>query len=137
MVGGPGVTEHPTGEQVLDRRKVVFQDARCAYADRRAAASAVLSANLEPSAPLLTGVDGLHLWIPLPPGCDMVAVLEDTARSGFLAAASDPFYVHPGHDRYIRPNAGTRPSEIASAAAEAICTAIEQVSSRTVTILTP
>lgn len=115
----------------------LLHDARNAYAERRAAAAAALSANLEPSAPLLTGVDGLHLWIPLPPACDTVAVLEEVARAGFLAAASDPFYVHPGHDRYIRLNAGTTSPANASAAAEAICAAIERVSSRATTILTP
>ena len=112
----------PELDAALDR-------ARTAYAERREAAARAIDEGLAPlGGGASPGDDGLHVWVRLPADCDSAGVLAETAQRGFLAAPGGSFFVHPGHGRAIRLNAGAAAGvEQAAAAGKAIADAVATV----------
>jgi GntR family transcriptional regulator/MocR family aminotransferase len=98
------VLAHAFADPALD---AALDAARTAYAERREAAARAIEEVLAPlGGGASPGDDGLHVWVTLPPGCDSAGVLAEAAQRGYLAAPGEPFFVHPGHSRALRLNAG-------------------------------
>ncbi|MFF0794853.1 PLP-dependent aminotransferase family protein [Streptomyces spiralis] len=119
-----------------------LQQARETYATRRRAFCAALADGFErigvPLNDLACGPDGLHVWVPMPPGQNASTVVEAVARRGFLFAPSEPFHVTagPGTNRFVRVNAGAADLDTLRAAAHALTAALGDFSSQRLT-LTP
>jgi DNA-binding transcriptional MocR family regulator len=97
--------------------------ARGAYAARRAAALAPLTAQLTPAGGTASGSDGLNIWVHLPPGADALGVIEHAAARGVLVAPGEPFFIQPGHDGVVRLSIGQVSTEQAVMAASILAQA--------------
>ncbi len=114
-----------------------LDSARKTYAERRATLGALIEEKTGGAIAPAVGPDGLHIWLAVPSGCDGAELVAETARGGFLLAASDPFYLRPGHDRFIRLNAGVAPVEVTAPIADALADALRRIPTITPMVLTP
>jgi GntR family transcriptional regulator/MocR family aminotransferase len=102
--------------------------AREVYAERRTVALDVLRETLPPAAglPEPDAIDGLHVWVALPPACSAHRVVEDAAREGILVAPGEPFFLRPGDDRYVRINVGVADTELVRRACRVLGQVVER-----------
>ncbi|MFC7548678.1 PLP-dependent aminotransferase family protein [Plantactinospora sp. GCM10030261] len=114
----------------------VLDGARRAYEHRRGTLADMIRERTDGAISATAGPDGLHLWLPMPSRWGAGEVVAETAGHGFLLATSDPFYLRPGHDRFIRLNAGVADLTVTSAVAEALARTARKVPSGRV-VLTP
>lgn len=114
----------------------MMQQAQDAYAQRRRAFCESLAEEISLDG-LVCGPDGLHVWVPMPLGTSGVSVVEVAARRGFLFAPSEPFFLLPGNDGFVRVNAGAADLNTVRSAAQTLVAAIREVSSSQRISLTP
>lgn len=86
--------------------EAVLATARDAYAARRSAVLDALGTAWAPFVGDTTGIDGVNVWIRLPPGTDAADVIERAAAHGVVFAPGEPFYVRPGHNSALRLSIG-------------------------------
>ena len=114
--------------------EVVFGQARAAYAERREAATRAIVERL-PAASVAPSVDGVNLWLQLPPGCDAMDVMQNAAELGVLVSNGEAFYIRPGHGSGIRMSIGWVSRDEARRAGEILATAILTVDDLPVSIV--
>jgi GntR family transcriptional regulator / MocR family aminotransferase len=91
--------------------------ARTAYELRRHNASRAANSFLVPAGGgTWPGMDGLNIWVHLPPGRDAREVIELSAAAGLQLAEGEPFYISQGHHNVLRLNAGSVSPEMATRA---------------------
>lgn len=118
-----------------DELPQVLATARSAYADRRAAALEILTAQLVPAGGMASGADGINIWVHLPAGIDALEVIEQAAALGVLTAPGEPFFIRPGHGDVVRFSIGqVDAGQAATAAAVLAQTALTTVSTVPVAI---
>jgi GntR family transcriptional regulator/MocR family aminotransferase len=115
----------------------VLGGAKWAYEHRRRTLGRLIHERTEGAISATVGLDGLHLWLPMPSRCGAGEVVAEAAGHGFLLAASDQFYLRPGHDRYVRLNAGVADLAVTSAVAEALARTVRKLPSAPRVVLTP
>ncbi len=95
------------------------------YASRRHAATEIIDASLATLGGHVTpSMDGVNIWIHLPPGIEVFTTLRLAAALDVVAAPGEPFYIRPGRGDVIRMNAGAVDVDRARLAAEALVTAV-------------
>jgi DNA-binding transcriptional MocR family regulator len=96
-----------------------------AYAARRQAAARAIGGAKGCSA--WEGLDGVNIWVHLPPETDANNVIEQAAALGVIVAPGEPFFIRPGRSDVVRLNAGavsaTRAAEVGRMLATAVTTA--------------
>jgi DNA-binding transcriptional MocR family regulator len=60
-----------------------------------------------------SGLDGLNVWVQLPPDADAAEVVERSAAAGVRIAPGEPFFIQPGHTNVVRFGAGSVPTKSA------------------------
>jgi DNA-binding transcriptional MocR family regulator len=84
------------------------------YGQRRAQAAKAINAVLEAhGGSTWCGVDGVNLWVYLPPDTDALEVAERAAAVGVRIASGEPFFIRPGHTNVVRFGAGSAPTDSA------------------------
>jgi len=94
-----------------------LKEARTAYEIRRHNASQAANCFLIPAGgSTWEGMDGVNIWVHLPPGRDAREVIELAAAAGLQLAEGEPFYLAQGHHNVLRLNAGSVSPEMATRA---------------------
>jgi GntR family transcriptional regulator/MocR family aminotransferase len=98
--------------------------ARTQYDRRRSVARTTLTERLGPVGGIVSGDDGLNLWIQLGPGTDAGDVLEQAAGLGLVCSPGEPFFIRPGRNDVLRMSISGVDEAGASAAAERLAEAV-------------
>jgi GntR family transcriptional regulator/MocR family aminotransferase len=98
--------------------------ARAQYDLRRSVARTILTERLGPVGGIVSGDDGLNLWIHLGPGADAGEVLEQAAALGVVCSPGEPFYIRPGRNDALRMSISGVDEAGAATAAERLADAV-------------
>jgi DNA-binding transcriptional MocR family regulator len=79
-----------------------LDDVRKSYHRRRETIANILRTNLAAMGTIITGTDGLNLWVQLPFGIAATDVVDRSAEAGVLLISGEPFYIRPGHNNAVR-----------------------------------